>query len=989
MSIFANCQPRLEVRQGELNDAIFAADFGDLIAGRSADVYADPEKFFGNTHPAQNLKDVSKAVFSRLVDASQSGLTLRLSTGFGGGKTHTLMTLWHLGHSAGNAALDAEILSNTDRPSKVTTIAVDCGKAGVPDFNTHKNFSTRSLWGELFFQLGEAGEAGGGQKALALLGAADAPEASPNAKQLEAVLPSGPILFLIDELVIYMAKLTERGQGNLLGFMNLLASVVSNRPQTVLVVTDPGQQAVYAQQSQRLASQLAECARDLEEIFGRKMSSIDPIGDESAKVIVRRLFGKVDQSAASKTAQTYADLYKRVSDANSQLLPSGGAAPPTSPAYKKSIEDCYPFHPRLLKTAEERLGAMASFQKSRGVLRLFARIIRDVWNHQTDCDLISAGEVNWADKDIQADLLNRLQKDRFTAAIKADITGHALDLDGGSSGIHVRVASALLLESLDTSNSTSGFDSPDLTLAVLRPEEAGPEPGEALDRLIGVGWHTYPLPGGRGWQFRTEPNVMRQIDEMRGKISPDDAVARIRAEVQQYFGGSVFKLAGWPAHPNQVPESADLQLAVCSNVKTAISVVSYSDDRDPSAPVPRGFRNAILAVAPSEVKWAAAIEKAQRLIAAEIIRKEHTSGSQGKLVIEQIDRFEPDLRKQFFIQSYRAFDQVILTGRSALQLEEQYMVPEGQVLQRPNGQALLRKFLHEKGLLFETTDGIDPSFFVDKVLPGATPVPGEPEACSARSVHERILSAPGLRLIPDADIVRTTILKAVESGQITVRLSDGTVCDRDGSVIGVAGHRRRTPARLPSAYPLDDSVVVALTSTATVKGWIAEDKPEQGSGQKGGGTGGSSGSTPIPPPPPPSQVTATTWPSILSYSEKRPILKLELRAPTPAIAAALATLAQPLGADALAVSITLSGDAKDGGSVNFAANDLKLNHPTKPLQIGQTLFNSLAEGCAYEATVTLHFKGGRSGLHGALDNLQQSAPPEVNPIAVFDKPTES
>jgi hypothetical protein len=126
----------------------------------------------------------------------------------------------------------------------------------------------------------------------------------------------------------------------------------------------------------------------------------------------------------------------------------------------------------------------------------------------------------------------------------------------------------------------------------------------------------------------------------------------------------------------------------------------------------------------------------------------------------------------------------------------------------------------------------------------------------------------------------------------------------------------------------------------------------------------------------------------LSYSEKRPILKLELRAPTPAIAAALATLAQPLGADALAVSITLSGDAKDGGSVNFAANDLKLNHPTKPLQIGQTLFNSLAEGCAYEATVTLHFKGGRSGLHGALDNLQQSAPPEVNPIAVFDKPTE-
>lgn len=986
MSIFSSCQPRLEVRQGELNDAIFAADFGDLIAKRAADVYADPEKFFGNTYPAQNLKDVAKAVFSRLADKNQSGLTLRLSTGFGGGKTHTLMTLWHLGHSAGNKNLGGEILASTDRPSKVTTIALDCGKAGVPDFNTHGSLATHSLWGELFFQLGESTQTGGGKAALATLGAADAPEASPNAKQIESVLPDGPILFLIDELVIYMAKLSEQGQGNLLGFMNLLASLVSNRPQTVLVVTDPGQQAVYAQQSQRIAAQLAGCARDLEEIFGRKMSSIDPIGDESAKVIVRRLFGKIDPAAASHAAQTYADLYKRVSDADAKLLPGGGSTPPTSPAYKKSIEDCYPFHPRLLKTAEERLGAMASFQKSRGVLRLFARIIRDVWNHQTECDLISAGEVNWTDKDIQADLLSRLQKDRFSAAIRADIAGHALDLDGGKRGVHVRVASALLLESLDTANSTSGLDAPDLTLAILRPEDAGPEPGEALDRLIGVGWHTYPLPSGRGWQFRTEPNVMRQIDEIRGRISADDAAARIRAEVQQYFSGAVFKLAAWPAHPNQVSESADLQLALCVDVKTANLVVNYSDDRDPSSPVPRGFRNAIFAVAPSEAKWASAIEKAQRLMAAEKIRKEHSSGAQGKLVLEQIDRFEPDLRKQFFIQSYRAFESVLLAGRSPLQLEEHYMVPEGQILQRPSGQALLRKFLQDKGLLFDAADGIDPSYFVEKVLPGASPLPGEPDVYSARSIHERILSAPGLRLVPDADVVRNTLSKAVDEGQIAVRLSDGMVCDKNGSIVGIKGHRRRIASRLPSAYGLDDSVSIALLTAATAKGWLAEDNPETSDGSKAGGNTGTSVPAP-PPPPPPSLVTATSWQSILAYAQARPLLKLELRAPTPAIAATLATLAQPLGADALSVSVTMSGEAKDGGSVHFAANDLKLNHPTKPLQIGQTLFNSLADGCSYEATVTLHFKGGRGGLHGSLENLQQSAPSEVQPIAVFDKPS--
>lgn len=983
MSIFTNCQPRLEVRQGELNDAIFAADFGDLIAQRAADVYADPAKFFGNTHPAQNLKDVAKAVFSRLATEKESGLTLRLSTGFGGGKTHTLMTLWHLGHNIGKPALGSEVLSSGGRPSSVRTIAIDCGKAGVPDFNTHKDASPKSLWGELFYQLGESGSpGGGGAKALAALGAADDPEASPNSKQLEAVLPAGPILFLVDELVIYMAKLSERGQGNLLGFLNLLASVVSNRPQTVLVVTDPGQQAVYANQSQRIAAELAACSKNLEEIFGRKMTSIDPIGDESAKVIVRRLFGSVDRVAAQKTAQTYSDLYQRVANSDARLLPTGGATPPTAPAYRKLIEDCYPFHPRLLKTAEERLGAMDSFQKSRGVLRLFARIIRDVWNHQTSCDLISAGEVNWSDKDIRSDLLERLRRDRFSSAIKADIEGHALDLDGGKRGVHTRAASALLLESLDTANSSSGFDAPELTLAILRPEEAGQEPGEALDRLIGVCWHTYPMPGGRGSQFRFEPNITRQIDEMRSKIGADDAAIRIRAEVQQYFGGSVFKPAAWPTQASQVPESADLQLAICADEKRAVAVVTYSDDRDPAAPIPRGFKNALLAIAPSEAKWLAAIEKAQRLIAAEKIKKEHGTGSAGKQVLEQIDRIEPDLRKQFFLHSYRAFDQVVLSGRSALQLEEQYMVPETQVMQRPNGQAGLRRFLEEKKLLHKSTDAIDADLFVTKVLTGATPVAGQPDVYTAKAVHERILSAPGLRLIPDADVVRSTILKATEAGKTVVRFADGRAFDGKGCVEGVPGHRRRIAVQLSSTFALDDAVHVSLAGSASASAWIAEDKldpvPAGGKPTAGGGT---------PPPPPPSQVTGTSWTAILGYAKARPLLSLDLRAPSPAVAATLAMIAQPLGADSLTVSISVSGEAKDGGSFNFSASDLKVNHPTKPLQIAQTLFNSLAEGCSYEATLALVFKGGRTGLHPALENLQQSASTDVQPTALFDKPT--
>lgn len=663
--------------------------------------------------------------------------------------------------------------------------------------------------------------------ALAGLGSADSPEASPNEKQVEAVLPAGPILFLLDELVIYMAKLSERGQGNLLGFLNMLAAIVSRRPQTVLVVSDPAQQAVYAQQSSRLAAELAASAKSLEEIFGRKMTSIDPIGDESAKVIVRRLFGSVDSASSAAAAQTYSELYQRVSATDTRLLPTGGACPPASPAYRKVLQECYPFHPRLLKTAEERLGAMDAFQKSRGVLRLFARVVRDIWNTKTPCDLIGAGDVNWSDKEIRSDLLTRLRKDRFETSVKADIEGHALDLDGGIRGIHTRAASALLLESLDSNNASSGFDSSELTLAILRPEDAGPEPGEALDHLIGVCWHTYPMAGGRGWQFRFEPNITRQIDEERTKIAPEDAGSRIRMEVQQYFGGSIFKLAPWPLLAAQVPESADLQLALCLSEADGANVVTLSDDRDPTSPIPRGFKNALLAVAPAPAKWQSAVEKAQRLMAAEKIEKEHGSGTAGKQVLEQINRVKPDLQKQSLMASYRAFDRVILAGRPAQELDEQYMVPEGQVMSRPNGQKNLQKFLEDKRLLLRREDAIDSDLFVTKILPGATPVAGSPDAYTARSVHERILGAPGVRLVSDAEVVRNTISRAATTGKIVVRLADGRAFDATGSVEGVTGHRRRSPGKLPLALPLDDSVQISPSDTETSKAWLLVDQEVQ------------------------------------------------------------------------------------------------------------------------------------------------------------------
>ena len=645
-----SCVPREEVLKGDLDDAIFAADFGSLIAGDAPKVYSDAATFFQNTHPAKELCKVVRAVFGRLADPREGGATIRLSTGFGGGKTHTLMAMWHLASHIADPSIGTELLPAAGRPKAVTPIAVDAAKAGVPEFLSHGRTKVRSLWGELFFWLG-------GTEALKALGKADDPEASPNEKQIEKAFPKGPMLLLLDELVIYMAKLSDRGQGNVLGFLNSLAAVVSRRPQTVLVVTDPARQAAYAQESAQLAAAM-KAAQSLDDVFDRKVSDFDPIGDESAQVITRRLFEKINPGAAQSASATYHSLYERVSqESPGALHPDAAGA-----KYAERIVRCYPFHPRLLDTASERLGALQDFQKSRGVLRLFARIIRDVWEADEDLELITAGDIDWTSGRMQADLLNRLNRGEFQAAISADVGKHAGELDGGAPrGIHKRVASAVLLESIPLT-SNSGMEPADVTLAVLRPDDAGPEPAEALERLMGVCWHTYPTATGRGCQFRYEPNILKQIEERMIQADDEDARSRVEAEAQGYFQGMTFRLRPWPASAAVVSESAELQLALCGDEKLAKAVVAFADDSDPAAPMPRGFQNAIVAVAPTRTALNEAIQRAKRLKAAEDIQREHRSGDAGKLVREQLKRILPELGKQFQMQTRRTFDQVVLPG---------------------------------------------------------------------------------------------------------------------------------------------------------------------------------------------------------------------------------------------------------------------------------------------------------------------------------------
>ncbi len=958
MGVLSTCWPRQEVLVGDLDDAIFAADFGELVAGTARPVYQDPVTFFRNTHPAKPLKKIVATVFDRLGNADEPGTLIRLSTGFGGGKTHTLMALWHIAKGIADPNLGVALLPAAGRPAQVAVAAIDASKAGTPVFAVHGKAKTRSLWGEIAWQLG-------GAEGLAKLGEADDPEKQPTEAQLEGLLPEGPVLLLLDELVVYMGSLSTQGQGCLKAFLTKAASIATRRPQTVLVVTDPADQRAYASEAGQLGLQMAEfeAAAALDDIIGRKASDFDPIGDETAQVIVTRLFDRIDPEAPAAAAATYQDLYERVQ----ADLPGALPIEALGADYCAKVERSYPFHPRLLVTATDRLGALQEFNKSRGTLRLFARIIRTVWQGDTDVSLITAGEVDWSSELIQGDLLHRLNRDNFKAAVNADINGHAAELDRewGTSA-HTRVASALLLESLPMTDN-SGLSGQELTLAVVRPAEAGNEPLEALDRLLGVCWHTYPMSGG-GAQFRYEPNVIKQIEQRIADVPVEDGRSRVQTAVQAFFRGAAFKIVAWPSGPNQVSEAAELQLALCTTEERAKSVTAFE-----AADQPRRFRNAIVAVTASAPKYTDAIQRARRLIAAEqIVDKAKDKSTASRLVRDQMTALMPGLIRQFQLQALRAFDRIVLSSGEAYSMEETYLADESAILAGPKGQEAVLRFLNDKRLLYQASDALDVGRFVE-LLSGATPI-GD-GVYTGKAVHERLLAAPGLRLIGDVGVVRRSVQRAVADGRVALRLADGAAFQAGTKVIGVEGARRRADGT-PDMFALDDKVQIAIGTSQAAADWTKVDEKPISDGK-----GTYDVNNPPPPPPPPGRTT-DSWDATLDAADSKPLEKLSFIAATPADAKALAALAGPLGATSITVEVAVSGSLRGGGDARLSFRAAPLGNPLKPIDIAATLATA-CENPSFEVVMTLDFGAGRLTMRPLLDRARSSAPETVRVRATF------
>jgi hypothetical protein len=354
-------------------------------------------------------------------------------------------------------------------------------------------------------------------------------------------------------------------------------------------------------------------------------------------------------------------------------------------------------------------------------------------------------------------------------------------------------------------------------------------------------------------------------------------------------------------------------------------------------------------------------------MAAEELEREYRTGDSGAMIREQLKRIKPELEKQFRVQARRSFDRVVLADGSAYSIDETFQGGDDQILRAPQGQQVLRRFLEDKELIYGGTDALDPKLVVQKYIKGAVPVTGEPDVWTAAAVHERLLSAVGLRLIADDELTRRTLTRGVRDGHLVVKLPDGKAYDRDGVVEGPAGARRRVNDGTLNALSLSDDVLVALPAAPAVAAWTAVDKEPSG---KAG--------TKTPPPPPPraaGDLVTADLAKAVDAAASRPLTQLVLTARTPATARLLSQLAQPFGASSITLSVSVSGDVKGGGTMGLNIEGVKHTHPIKPLDVASAIANSLTSLDGFEASLTLEFEPGLlmagSHLHALAERSEE------------------
>src|SRR5271167_4148357 len=315
--------PHKDVASGRYQQADFAADLWQVHLGEGTDEYKNPVEFFRRTYLTESLKGMLVNGVQRL-SGTGGDPVVQLQTNFGGGKTHSMLALYHLfsGVAPGELPGVDEVMAkagvkNLPKANRVVLV----GNKISPGNPIRKSDGTvvRTLWGELAWQLG-------GKKAFAQLAADDERATSPGDVLRKLFNEYGPCLILIDEWVAYARQLHDQsdlpagGFETQFSFAQVLTESAKLAGNCLLVISLPASDTAGSPHTQADDVEVGgvrgrEALNRLRNVVGRVESSWRPASaEEGFEIVRRRLFEPLADQAQFKdrdvVARAFAELYR-------------------------------------------------------------------------------------------------------------------------------------------------------------------------------------------------------------------------------------------------------------------------------------------------------------------------------------------------------------------------------------------------------------------------------------------------------------------------------------------------------------------------------------------------------------------------------------------------------------------------------------------------------------------------------------------------------
>ena len=554
--------PHEDVLMGTFQQAEFAADLSRVHDGTASPEYQDAALFFQRTFITEGMRLLLDSVVKRL-SGNGGDPVIQLQTAFGGGKTHTMLAVYHLASGKTQASelpgvpaiLDAAGVA--DLPQ--ARIAVLDGIKSSPNQPVVRDGqSIRTLWGDLAWQLGKA-------DGYAMVAEADASGTSPGKAVLESLLSRyAPCVILIDELVAYVRQfeegktLTGGSFDSNLSFVQALTEALKAVPTAVLLASLPESDKEAG--SQRGVKALAS----LSHYFGRIQALWKPVGTEEAfEIVRRRLFTSInDKLAAEAVCREFADYYI----ANGDDFPRETQ----ESRYFERLMHAYPIHPEVFDRLYEDWSSLDNFQRTRGVLKLMAKVIHRLWKDNDKDPLIMPGSFPLQDADTRNEVIYYLPQG-WDPVVERDVDGEraetteieSRDTRLGSVQACRRSARAIFLGSAPTTSSqlVRGLELERIVLGVAQPGQQVGIYKDALRRL-GDRLHYLNSANNRFW-FDTRPNLRREMEERKRRFQDnEDVFPAIRDRLQRVFASGIFGGTHVFTTSSDIPDDWQLRLVV-------------------------------------------------------------------------------------------------------------------------------------------------------------------------------------------------------------------------------------------------------------------------------------------------------------------------------------------------------------------------------------------------------------------------------------------